>query len=196
VVEASGLHHQQEKGRRGCGLVGIGDALPFLAALARIYQLHGRILDVLFAFVPELVSPSGERDVAAARLLLDLMVARGTDWTLLNWLNGGLAPLFRAGPMAELRRQLAASHAELAASSAELEAGRAELEAGRAELEARRAAAAGREAGLGAAGERRDQAERQLAAIHGSRLWRAAGVYWSWRRAWDAALARLVPRRR
>jgi hypothetical protein len=189
VVEASGLHHQQEKGRHGCGLVGIGDALPFLAALARIYQLHGRILDVLFAFVPELVSPSGERDVAAARLLLDLIAARGTDWTLLNWLNGGLAPLFRAGPLAELRRQLAASRAELVTSHAELETNRAELEAGR-------AAAAGREAGLGAAGERLDQAERQLAAIHGSRLWRAAGLYWSWRRAWDTALARLVPRRR
>ncbi|HXM70797.1 MAG TPA: glycosyltransferase, partial [Thermoanaerobaculia bacterium] len=76
VVEALGLHHQQEKGRRGSGLVGIGDALPFLAAMARFYQLHGRVLDVLFGFVPELTSPTGQRDLAAARLLLDLIAAR------------------------------------------------------------------------------------------------------------------------
>jgi GT2 family glycosyltransferase len=144
VVEALGLHHQQEKGRRGSGLVGIGDALPFLAAMARFHQLHGRVLDVVFGFVPELTSPTGERDLAAARLLLDLIAARGVDWTLLNWLNGGLAPLFQAGPRAELRRALEASRAELETSRAE------------------------------------------LAAIHGSRWWRAAGAYWSWRRACGA----------
>jgi GT2 family glycosyltransferase len=175
VVEASALHHQQEKGRRGSGLVGIGDMLPFLAALARIYRVHGRILDILFGFVPELVSPEGQRDVAAARLLLDLVAAQGTDWTLLNWLDGSLAPLFQAGPRAELGRALAAA--------------RAELEAGRAELAALQGC-------LGAAGERLDQAERQLAAIHGSRLWRAADAYWSWRRGLAAALSRLVGRRR
>jgi GT2 family glycosyltransferase len=182
VVEALGLHHQQEKGRRGSGLVGIGDVLPFLAALARIHQAHGRILDVLFAFVPELISPSGERDVDAARLLLELIAARGTDWTLLNWLNGGLAPLFQAGPRTELRRALDASRAELLASRAELAAARAEI--------------AALDAGLGAAGERLARVERQLAAIHGSRLWRTAGAYWSWRRAWAAALSRLARRRR
>ncbi|HXO43054.1 MAG TPA: glycosyltransferase, partial [Thermoanaerobaculia bacterium] len=112
AVEALGLHHQQEKERRGSGLVGIGDALPFLAAMARFYQLHGRILDSLFGFVPELTSPSGQRDVVAARLLLDLIAARGVDWTLLQWLNGGLAPLFQAGPRDELQRALEASRAE------------------------------------------------------------------------------------
>jgi GT2 family glycosyltransferase len=177
AVEALGLHHQQEKGRRGSGLVGIGDALPFLAAMARFYQLHGRILDVLFGFVPELTSPSGQRDVVAARLLLDLIAARGVDWTLLHWLNGGLAPLFQAGPRDELRRALEASRAELDATRARLASSRAEALALRSDL--------------AAAGERLGQADRQLAAIHGSRLWRAAGAYWSWRRGCGAVLAGL-----
>jgi len=170
AVEALGLHHQQEKARRGSGLVGIGDALPFLAAMARFYQLHGRILDSLFGFVPELTSPSGQQDVVAARLLLDLIAARGVDWTLLHWLNGGLAPLFQAGPRDEVRRALEATRAELAASRAEAHALGADL---------------------AAAGERLGQADRQLAAIHGSRLWRAAGAYWSWRRGCGAVLAGL-----
>ncbi len=169
-VEALGLHHQQEKGRRGSGLVGIGDALPFLAAMARFYQLHGRVLDVLFGFVPELTSPSGQRDVAAARLLLDLIAARGVDWTLLHWLDGGLAPLFQAGPRDELRRA---------------------LEVTRAELQATRAEAAALRGDLAGAGERLGQTDRQLAAIHGSRLWRAAGAYWSWRRGCGRVLAGL-----
>jgi GT2 family glycosyltransferase len=182
VVESLALHHQQEKGRRGSGLVGIGDALPLLAAMARFYQLHGRVLEVVFAFAPELTVSGGERDVAAARLLLDLIAARGTDWALLNWLNGGLSPLFQAGPRAALQRACEETRAELAKSRAELAAGRAEL--------------AALHAGLAAAGERLGQAEGQLAAIHRSRLWRAADAYWSWRRGWGAVLSSLLRRRR
>ncbi len=189
AVEALGLHHQQEKGRRGSGLVGIGDALPFLAAMARFHQLHGRVLDNLFGFVPELTSPSGERDVAAARLLLDLIAAQGVDWTLLHWLNGGLAPLFQAGPRDDLRRALDANQSELQATRAELDATRAELDAARAGLAASRAEAQSLRSDLAAAGERLGQADRELAAIHGSRLWRAAAIYWSWRRACGAVLA-------
>jgi GT2 family glycosyltransferase len=173
-VEALGLHHQRSKARHGSGLVGIGDALPFVAALARFHQLHGRIIDTLFAFAPELAA-GGERDVAAARLLLELTAAKGTDWLLLNWLNGGLGPLFRAGPEAELRRTLAASRAELA------------------ELRQTLAASRGERA---AAGEDLEQSRRQLAAIHGSRLWQAADCYWSVRRALGAGCHRLFGRRR
>jgi hypothetical protein len=152
--------------------------------MARFHQLHGRVLDNLFGFVPELTSPSGERDVAAARLLLDLIAARGVDWTLLHWLNGGLAPLFQAGPRDDLRRALDANQAELQATHAELDATRAGLAASRAEAQALRS-------DLAAAGERLGNADRELAAIHGSRLWRAAGIYWSWRRGRGAVLAGL-----
>jgi GT2 family glycosyltransferase len=172
AVAALALHHQQENGRRGSGLVGIGDALPFLAAAARFHQLHGRILDTVFGFAPELAA-SGVRDVAGARLLLELIAAKGSDWALLNWLNGGLAPLFQAAPQAELRRELAAS---------------------RAAADGLRAALVVRGAELGAAGERLEQSGRQLAAIHGSRLWRAADAYWSIRRAVGAAFARALRR--
>jgi GT2 family glycosyltransferase len=171
-VEALALHHQQEKGRRGCGLVGVGDVLPYLAAAARFHQLHDRVLDTVFAFAPELAGGNGQ-DVAAARLLLELIAAKGTDWVLLNWLNGGLSPLFRAsgdGPDLELRRTLEAATAELAAANAGLRQ-------------------AGRE--HAAAEERLWQTGRELAAIHGSRWWRGAHAYWSARRALGAALSSL-----
>jgi GT2 family glycosyltransferase len=182
-VEALALHHQREKGRRGCGLVGVGDALPFLAAAARFHQLHGRVLDTVFVFAPELAS-SGRQDVAAARLLLELIAAKGADWVLLNWLNGGLAPLLRAGPEVELRRTLAATAAELAAANDGLrQAGRklADAEEGLRQV--------GRE--QAAASERLGQADRELAAIHASRWWRGADAYWSARRALSAALSSL-----
>ncbi|HVT58436.1 MAG TPA: glycosyltransferase [Thermoanaerobaculia bacterium] len=171
-VEALALHQQQEKGRLGCGLVGVGDALPFLAAAARFHQLHGRVLDTVFAFAPELAS-GGRQDVAAARLLLELIAAKGTDWALLNWLNGGLAPLLRAGVGPE---------AELAAAEERLRQAGRELAATGAEL--------------AAAEERLRQARRELAAIHDSRWWRGAHAYWSARRALGAALSRLPGRSR
>lgn len=190
-VEALALHHQQEKGRCGSGLVGVGDALPFLAAAARFHQLHGRVLDTVFVFAPEL-APGGRQDVAAARLLLELIAAKGTDWVLLNWLNGGLSPLFRATsdrPDVELRGTLAATTAELAAAHEGLrQAGRqlADAEEGLRQ--------AGRE--QAAANERLRQADRELAGIHASRWWRGAHAYWSARRALGAALSSLRGGRR
>jgi len=166
-VEALALHHQQEKGRRGHGLVGVGDALPFLAAAARFHQLHGRILDTVFAFAPEL-DGGGGRDVAAARLLLELIAAKGTDWVLLHWLNGGLAALFGAAREADLRQALAAARSELAAARTELTATR----------------------------DRLGRAEGELGAIYGSSWGRSARAYWSARRAVGAALSRLPGRRR
>jgi glycosyltransferase involved in cell wall biosynthesis len=176
-VAALALHHQIEKGRRGSGLAGVGDALPYVAAAARFYRLHGRILDGLFVFVPELAA-GGRRDVASARLLLELIAAKGTDWVLRDWLSGGLAPLFRSGPEAEMRRDLAASQREVEAARA-----------GGAVSEERLRQTSRQ---LAMSEERLRQTSRRLAAIHGSRLWRAANAYWSVRRALGAVLSRLL----
>jgi hypothetical protein len=176
LVEAPLLHHQVIKSRRGSGLVGISQIIPFLAAMAKIYRRHGAILEGLFLFVPEL-APGGVRDLDAARLLLELVDARGAEWTLLNWLNGGLAPLLRplTAELAAGRRDLAAARHELAAAEGGL-------------------AAAWRE--LRRIGEELARTRRELAAIHGSRLWRAGHAYWSLRRRLSGLPAPPADRRR
>jgi GT2 family glycosyltransferase len=181
-VSALALHHQEEKGRRDSSLVGIGEVMPYIGALARLYQLYGRILDTLFAFVPELVGPGGELDTAAAQLLLELIAARGTEWALHNWLNGGLAPLFCSGRETAVRLQLEAARAEAETGQAELIASRRELERLRAELEASREQIAIERCQLAVIGQEAAETGRQLATIHASRLWQAANWYWSFRR--------------
>lgn len=44
----------------------------------------------LLELVPELRDPDGRLNVPAARLLLAVVEARGTDWALMEWMNGGL----------------------------------------------------------------------------------------------------------
>lgn len=66
-----------------------------LPSHAEFLARHGRVLrDRLPELVPELVNPRGELDVAAAELLLNLVKARGPEWTLMKWMNGGLDPIF------------------------------------------------------------------------------------------------------
>lgn len=40
--------------------------------------------------MPELCDAQGDLDAARARLLLQLVAARGPEWTLMEWINGGL----------------------------------------------------------------------------------------------------------
>jgi hypothetical protein len=47
--------------------------------------------------MPELRRADGTVDAAAARLLLALVEANGPEWTLTEWLAGGLGPLLRIG---------------------------------------------------------------------------------------------------
>jgi GT2 family glycosyltransferase len=163
------LHYQELKGPQGESGDEVLRSLPYLQALAHFYKVHGRILEGVFVFAPRLAA-GGRRDVAAARLLLELLAAKGPDWLGEEWLRGGLAPLFGGGAAAE---SLAAAERELAESSRQLQA------------ERERAVAAV---------ENELSAACQLAAIHRSRLWRLADLYWRMRRA--AARWVLLPGRR
>jgi GT2 family glycosyltransferase len=165
VVQSLALHYQELKGPRDDGSEEVTRSLPYLQSLAHFYRVHGHVLEGVFVFAPRL-APGGRRDVAAARLLLELLAARGPDWLLNEWLHGGLAPLFGGGDAV----------AALAAATGELAAARRQLQS-----ERERAAAAERE--HTAATERERVAAQQLAAIHGSRLWRLANLYWRLRRA-------------
>jgi GT2 family glycosyltransferase len=69
-------------------------AVELLHAHAAFYERHGVLLGVgLFELAPELRDLAGDRDLAAARILMELLLAKGTDWTFMEWMNGGLSGL-------------------------------------------------------------------------------------------------------
>lgn len=71
------------------------EATSELPSHAKFFERHGRVLgDRLPELVPELIDPRGELNIPAAELLLSLVSARGPEWTLMKWMNGGLDPLF------------------------------------------------------------------------------------------------------
>lgn len=66
-----------------------------LPAHAEFMELHGLVLsERLGQLVPELRDGKGELSVPAAQLLLSLAASRDAAWILMNWMNGGLEPLF------------------------------------------------------------------------------------------------------
>jgi GT2 family glycosyltransferase len=100
LPEARAIHHTTPKNAPGVDFATRSIAAELLHAHARFYQRHGKILNIgggLFDLVPELRDASGEGDLAAARLLMELLLAKGTDWTFMEWMNGGLDVLLGAG---------------------------------------------------------------------------------------------------
>jgi exopolysaccharide biosynthesis predicted pyruvyltransferase EpsI len=66
-------------------------------AIAAVRRRHGVILVELFNQFPWMAR-DGRRDLASARLLLDLLEAKGYLWMLGLWYSGDIAPLFRGPP--------------------------------------------------------------------------------------------------
>jgi hypothetical protein len=104
--------------------------------------------------MPELCGRDGEPDWDAARLVLELVGAKGTDWVLAEWYSGGLAPLLER---ASTRDRLGDAEAELDAAVA-----RAAAAEEHAAADAARAAAA--EERAAAADERATAVEERAAA--------------------------------
>ncbi len=104
----------------GAGLVERWRAAERLMAHARFLRRHGLVLRTdLPEMVPELRAPEDGVDVAAARLLLPLLEARGPGWLVSEWLGDGLAPLLfdrrgAAAREAELEAEVERLTAELA----------------------------------------------------------------------------------
>lgn len=96
VPRALVLHHHVPKDRAGSSPADVAHAIRFCEPIARFYGRHGLVMEDLFGFVGELTGPAG-RDVAAARLFCELLLARGAHWTVATWLAGGLDPLFVHG---------------------------------------------------------------------------------------------------
>ncbi|MCU1349561.1 MAG: hypothetical protein JWO56_2591, partial [Acidobacteria bacterium] len=102
AADAFVLHHQESKERRGSTPGERVRATDFVVPMARFYEQHGLVQNDLFGFVPELMLPDGTRDVGGARLLLELVAAKGKEWLALQWVSGGLEPLFLRRPLAAL----------------------------------------------------------------------------------------------
>lgn len=86
----------------GASLVARAAATRALPAHAKFFKLHDRILaEPLLEIVPELRKPDGALNTKAAKLLLELVSARGADWTLMEWMNGNLDPLLQWRPVEE-----------------------------------------------------------------------------------------------
>jgi glycosyltransferase involved in cell wall biosynthesis len=131
-LEARAVHHFAPRRVQGDDFAARSGAIERLQTLAAFYALHRKLLVVdLFELVPELRGNSEEK-VAAARLLMELLLAKGADWTFMEWMNGGLGRFLSAptearetrAEGAQLTARLEEAHGALAAAhehSAQLE---------------------------------------------------------------------------
>jgi GT2 family glycosyltransferase len=106
-LEARAVHHFTHKHWPDVDLLRRAHDLELLHSHARFYERHGSLLETVFDLVPDLTDAAGERDERAARLLMELLLAKGTDWTLMEWMNGNLDGLL--GGAGRLSAQVAAN---------------------------------------------------------------------------------------
>jgi GT2 family glycosyltransferase len=100
--EALVLHHLSRGGEHESQLITCSEKVEKLLAQAHFLHAHGRLLDVdLLWLVPELRRPDWSLDTDAARLLLELIAARGTDWATMAWCSGELEPLLGRARVAQ-----------------------------------------------------------------------------------------------
>jgi GT2 family glycosyltransferase len=107
--EARAVHHFAYKHQAAPDFAARSLAVDLIQAQARFYERHGLLLGAaLFDLVPHLRDSEGIPDVVAARLLMELVLAKGTDWLFMAWMSGDLDPLL-GGSRLELKL---AEHAE------------------------------------------------------------------------------------
>ncbi|HEV7484850.1 MAG TPA: glycosyltransferase [Thermoanaerobaculia bacterium] len=94
AADALVLHYSVSKERTGSTPNDLLRSAGFIVPMAHFYDQHGLVQHDLFGFVPELQLPDGSFDVAGARLLLELVTAKGKEWFALQWVSGGLSSLF------------------------------------------------------------------------------------------------------
>ncbi len=103
----------------------VGETMPLLAPRLRALESHVALLDrhgvimpdELAKLFPEFLDPDGLLDERRARLLLELVRARGATWTLASWLDGDFEALL-GREFAQRLRELEQRDATLAAIEA------------------------------------------------------------------------------
>jgi glycosyltransferase involved in cell wall biosynthesis len=97
-VEARAFHRLTLKLAPGASFADRSANIELLMAHAQFYERHGVLLGINLAeLLPGLCDSTGSCDLAAARLLMELLAAKGTDWTLMEWMNGNLDVLVESG---------------------------------------------------------------------------------------------------
>jgi hypothetical protein len=71
----------------------------YIETIAYFYKTHGKIIQNLFDFVPELGPPTDALSISSAKIFLELVNSYGCEWTIDKWNNNELAPLFLAKPL-------------------------------------------------------------------------------------------------
>ncbi len=106
--EALAVHNFQPRPYGGASFQSRSATVGLVAACARFYERHGVLLGpALFQIVPELQRDDGACDLAAARLLMELVSAKGPAWMLDAWMKGDLAALLDRPPdVAPLQAEL------------------------------------------------------------------------------------------
>jgi glycosyltransferase involved in cell wall biosynthesis/GT2 family glycosyltransferase len=84
-----------------------------LASCARFHERHGLLLGPFsWELLPDRVAVGGDLGLGDVRLLMELITAKGEDWTLAAWEAGELENLLQAN---KLREQVERTHPELEA---------------------------------------------------------------------------------
>jgi hypothetical protein len=110
--EALALHRLVLKEPAGSSVQRRSFAVNYLEACARFWERHHLLMaPAVFDLVPELRGEDGRYDLAGVRLLMELIAAKGRDWTEAAWMAGELDGIL------EIRR----TRALLAEASAEVE---------------------------------------------------------------------------
>jgi GT2 family glycosyltransferase/glycosyltransferase involved in cell wall biosynthesis len=112
--EALALHHIAPKHAPASDFASRSRMVELLLSYARFYELHGALLGPwLFDHLPDLRGVHGNLDLAAARLLMELVTAKGADWTLMAWMNGDLNVLLGDNIKRALETELEKASAEV-----------------------------------------------------------------------------------
>jgi glycosyltransferase involved in cell wall biosynthesis len=124
--EALAFHQQSSRYPTGASNEDRVLAVTLLESLAHFYELHGLLLaPALFRdVVPQLYADDGSYAVMDARLLLELVSAKGPAWTLAAWRRGDLDGLLGAR---RTRAALLARESELSDAEGEIERLREQL---------------------------------------------------------------------
>jgi GT2 family glycosyltransferase/exopolysaccharide biosynthesis predicted pyruvyltransferase EpsI len=127
--EAIVMHSMPRKISRSASFIDRARTVMDLVNHARFLHTHGVVLvDGVSWVLPELIRPNGGLDLAAAKLLLEIVLARGVEWTLMEWMNGGLTPVFASVQFARAEQMRAEIENERQTQFAYAEQMRAQIE--------------------------------------------------------------------
>jgi hypothetical protein len=155
--EALAFHQQMPSAPLDPSWPGIVHRVELLSAAARFYTRHGALLaPSVFELLPELRAADGTYDLGSARMLMELIAARGQEWTAGAWARGDLRTLLDGysatrnahAELGHTQAELQHTQAELHHTQAELQHTRAELDGIETELERLRHAVAAQEGTL------------------------------------------------